>query len=265
MKRLTIFLLFNLIIGKAFSTAQVNDILIWNQDTLYLYESPLEQIPDISKKISDIKPASGGSSDCWRGYYAEWKLIGNELFLFNLYECNSNINLNHTIEKILGRKFKNGLLRANWVEGNVWCGYNLISDISFCLSCYNHEYNLIFNKGIKKSIQEFHPKPCDPLTLENMNDFFIENLDWDHLSLLKNRSFSITAYVFLDRNGRAYEVKITESSVPVYEGEFIRVIKLYPCISTVYFYKGKPDRRGIKIKIDIDEKKTKKYGFQLVQ
>lgn len=260
---MTIILLFNLIIGFAFSTPQINDILIWNQDTLYLYDSPLEQIPNISKKIDDIKHTEGGSTDCWRGYYAEWKLIRNELFLINLYECNSNININHLIEKILGRKFKKGLLRANWVDGNVWCGYNLISDNSYCLSCYNHEYNLIFNKGIKRDMQEFHPKLCDPLTLENIDDFIIENLDWDHLSLLKNKSFSITAYVCPDKNGRAYKVEIRKSSFPIYEGEFTRVIKLYPCIATTYFYKGKPTGRGREIKIDIDDKKTRKYGYQL--
>ena len=116
MKRIRAFVILILIVGKAFSTNQVKDILIYNNDTLFLYDSPLDQIQDISKRINDLNHyPTVESTDCWRGFYAEWRLINNELFLSKISRCNTDSCLNQVIQKVLGKKFINGLLKADWV------------------------------------------------------------------------------------------------------------------------------------------------------
>ncbi|MDL2303002.1 hypothetical protein LJC28_01265 [Dysgonomonas sp. OttesenSCG-928-D17] len=49
---ISLFFLFSL---QGFSTNQVKDYLILDNDTLYLYDSPLEQISNISSDIFELE------------------------------------------------------------------------------------------------------------------------------------------------------------------------------------------------------------------
>ena len=150
MKQFVIIVMFLLFSVKGFSTNQVEDYLIFNKDTLYFNDlpgyinSPLEQIDSIShyirKIILDYSGIETFNSGCWRGFYAEWKIIDNTLYLSKVFDCETSEVINTIIEKAIGRKFANGLLKADWVNGNFSCGKDLI----FALYLYEHRHNYKF-------------------------------------------------------------------------------------------------------------------------
>lgn len=138
---------------KGFSTHQTEDYVIIDKDTLYFNElqgyvdSPLEQIDSISEKIRknlnrDVEIMSSG---CWRGFYAEWKIIDNTLYLSKVFDCHTHELINDVVEKSLGRKFTDGLLEANWVNGTFSCGRDLI--YSLYLAVYKYNLKFVIKKG----------------------------------------------------------------------------------------------------------------------
>jgi len=81
MKRLFNILMVLFIPIAVYATGQEGDILIWNEDTLFIFSNPLELRDD----IDTLEPKLFGDQDagittaCWRGYVAEWTLIDNEI------------------------------------------------------------------------------------------------------------------------------------------------------------------------------------------
>jgi len=147
------FLLFSI---KGFSTVQQPDYLIFNKDTLYFNDlpnfisSPLEQIDSIShyikKLIADLSGIETINSGCWRGFYAEWKIIDNQLYLSKVFDCETHEVINKIVVKVLGRRFVNGLLKADWVNGSFGCGKDLVDH--FYLPVYRHNWKLLIENGI---------------------------------------------------------------------------------------------------------------------
>ena len=160
MKQFVIILIFLLFSVKGFSTQQVEDYLIFNKDTLYFYEfpdyinSPLEQIIITLGHIINPNVISSG---CWRGYYAEWKIIDSTLYLSKVFDCfTREVVKNNIVEKAIGRKFTNGLLKADWVNGNFSCGKVRI--LSLYISTYRHNFKFLIVNG--KIIKEEYYTSC---------------------------------------------------------------------------------------------------------
>lgn len=84
MKRLLL-LVFLLIVRllDSYATMQAPDIHIWNEDTLYLDKSPLEELSEVCKKIREEETFD--SSSCWNGFITEWIIIDDTLFLKNIF------------------------------------------------------------------------------------------------------------------------------------------------------------------------------------
>ena len=86
-KAFIIFVLF-MALGKLFSTAQTPDYLIQDQDTVPIFNNPLEQYFDqVGNRnlIGFINPC--GSTGCWRNYLAYWELKNDSLFLRKVTTC----------------------------------------------------------------------------------------------------------------------------------------------------------------------------------
>ncbi|MDL2262665.1 energy transducer TonB [Bacteroidales bacterium OttesenSCG-928-I21] len=168
MKKNLIILLFISFSIKGFSTYQIKDYLIYDNDTLYFNNcndlvSPLELIDSISFRIyeymCEYEEEFILSSDCWRGFFAEWKIIDSIIYLSNVFECGKRKKINHIIEKILGLKFTNELLKADWVNGTFWCGKNEnIENTSIYFSAYNYNCKLSFENGIIVDKEEYGQK-----------------------------------------------------------------------------------------------------------
>jgi len=73
---------------NVFGTAQVSDLLIYNNDTLGLYTNPLETY--YNKK--NPRPKNFGfigceNTACWRDYQAIWELKDGKLYLLEIRDC----------------------------------------------------------------------------------------------------------------------------------------------------------------------------------
>ena len=62
-------------------TAQSMEILVFNGESLSMASEPLSQY--FQKNNISIRPVFQNTS-CWRGYFGEWEIIGDKLFLTKL-------------------------------------------------------------------------------------------------------------------------------------------------------------------------------------
>lgn len=83
MKRLYIYILFLSVCFSAGATAQMGDVLICGKDTFTLFSNPLRLHPQYKNIIEQMfwRKSVSGSTACWRGYVAEWRLEKNKLYL----------------------------------------------------------------------------------------------------------------------------------------------------------------------------------------
>ena len=256
--RIILLILLNFIFIKSYSTNQVSDILISNKDTLELYESPLEEILEITTKLQSGENVIEMSSDCWRGYFAEWELIDNKLFLLKVSECNSGKSLNRKIEKILGRKFVNGKIFADWVNKTYWSGKNIVPEQTLYISIFEQEYKMNFKKGELINKSEFNFKPCKYKNNEKWTEFILTNLDWNKLPKLNEKSINISIYIEPNNKGEISDVIIEHSDDNRYNSEIINTIKKSPCM-TIYYNQGKVWEVGESINIKINKENFNKY------
>jgi len=259
MKRHITILILCLLSLEGFSTHQVEDYLIYNSDTLFFYDSPLEQIDSISWKIYQINKSGYISSDCHRGFYAEWKLIDSTLYLSKVFDCENDKVINYTIEKILNRKFDNGLLKADWVNGCLWCGNDIVWERTLYLSVYRHEIKLNIEKGKLLNINIYDFIPCDIVDEKQVNEFVIKNLDWTTLPPLDDKEIIIDTEITINRKGKVINVIVKKSNNDKYNIQIINILKQLPC-RTVFFREGKVlyDNKDW-ITINIDKESKEKY------
>jgi len=88
MRNIFIIILGILITSNVFGTAQIPDILIYNNDTISLYSNPLESFYN----EKNPRPKNFGidgcwSTACWRGYQATWQIIDKKLYLIEIADC----------------------------------------------------------------------------------------------------------------------------------------------------------------------------------
>ena len=86
MKRTIFNLLFLLIFINAFGTAQIPDILIFNGDTIPLFNCPLDYFPHNELLIPKSLFGSNGCfyTACWRNYVATWIIENEKLYLVQI-------------------------------------------------------------------------------------------------------------------------------------------------------------------------------------
>lgn len=245
-------------INQVKATNQVEDILYHGQDTLFLYDSPLEQVDSITAKIFELKKTIDYSSACWRGFRAEWKIIDNNLYLSNVYECHSDKKINRIIEKILGRKFENGLLKADWVNGDFWEGKDYVPEQTLYITVYKHEYKYDFTNGFLKSSKQIDYLPCEYSDKEQLTEFVIQHLDLTKLPDLDSISIRLSAYIQSDKTGEIVNIKIESSTDSKYNDIIKNALLELPCVP-VYFNRGKFWEVGETVYLKINGENIRKY------
>ena len=257
MKQSIIVLMFLLFSSNAFSTHQVEDYLIFDNDTLRFYgPPPLEQSNSIvSLNIKKYRGYDFLSTGCWRGFYVEWKIIDNTLYLSKIFDCATGNEVDN-IEKILDCKFTNGLLKADWVNGSFWCGNNLVVEKTLYLSVYRHERKLLFEKGKIIKMDEYNFIPCDYEDKNKLIDFVLQTFDWSKFTV--NSSLYFEAELVIDNSGKVKRVKILRSNNTNFENEIIKGLSQLPCWA-IYYREGEiyNDRDWISMEIRYD--RIKKY------
>jgi hypothetical protein len=217
-----------------FATHQTEDILIWNKDTFYLYDSPLDLIPDIRAKIFESQTTTIRIlSSCWRGYNAEWKIENNQLYLTNVFDAGGEKNLNKNIEKILNKKFVNGKIKADWVDSTFWCGKN-DTYLNPWFSIYEIEYKLYFSSGLLQSYELSKTNSC--IYYENkdsLNNFIYSNVNWDSIPEPISSGY-VSVSFSTDKEGKIIEIMGINTSEPYgLVKEALRIVGKLPCWKTV--------------------------------
>lgn len=105
-----------------YSTEQYPDLLIIGNDTIELKTFPLEEL---NFKIEPFQEGNiiNGSSACWRGYRATWKVIDNKLFLIEMVDIIKNRKkldiIKHFKKNNYIPKLINGLIYADWYSAEL--------------------------------------------------------------------------------------------------------------------------------------------------
>lgn len=124
MKRKITFIIFllNFSINFTNATIQIPDLLIIENDTLYLQSFPLE---DLKLKIRPFKYGDfySPSTACWRGYRAIWKIIDKKLYLMEIIKVDSTKESLNLVNYFIANKYSfmtiNGLIFADWFSANL--------------------------------------------------------------------------------------------------------------------------------------------------
>lgn len=120
MKQLLTFIFFISLTFSAFATEQETDLLIIENDTIYLKTFPLEK-SELEKRPFGNTRATAPSTACWRGYRAIWKIKDDKLYLEKIIPCYSDReNGEQNIMELFnsnGIDFEesDGMILADWV------------------------------------------------------------------------------------------------------------------------------------------------------
>lgn len=148
---------------KVLATAQVPDLMVIGKDTFLMHTNPLEIYLDSigNRDLPDFK--ADGSTACWRGYQALWKLEDDSLFLTKIQSCHRNEGDDlANLEKMFGDKFINGKVYAYWFTGLIVLPYGrLISYVHMGYGSTFSRYLLLeiskgqFQKALKLNNRQY--------------------------------------------------------------------------------------------------------------
>lgn len=220
---------------ECLATLQVSDFLIWNNDTLFLDKSPLEQLPEFCEKIREKEKIV--SSSCWNGFVAEWILIDSVLYLKNIYSYSTKKNYNKRLEKYLDKRFDSGLIQADWFTGEIYGKFGRHLHCMYYL-VYEKERRFDFQDGILKNVKNFDAKNIEySINEEKVEEYVYQNFNWEIFK--KEQKFRKFAFVFIDTDtlGELMTIKFETSAGSDIDKEVERVLQLIPNWG-IYYWNG---------------------------
>jgi hypothetical protein len=155
MKRLFGFLILLFVTIKCYSTAQVPDYLVIDNDTIAIFANPLEQYFEKLGNREIIGLKGCGSTACWRGYKAVWRLKNDSLFLTAITSCHSGdwcTDIRDAdLDLMFGDDYKNNCVFASWVSSDIMAPKGkLVQYIHMGYgSIYEENRYFTFSNGIK--------------------------------------------------------------------------------------------------------------------
>lgn len=219
-----------------FATFQTSDILLLNNDTLNLYKSPLENFPDVRNKI--FNEEDDINTDCEYGFFAEWVILNDTLYLQNIYNCQNGKKINQRLEKIMNRKFVDGRLKADWYTGELLGGYGrYLSCIYYVV--YEKERLFIINGGKLENIRYFDARNIEYSIDKNVvEEFVYKNFNWEIFNSKDEFNESVYVSLSADKAGNIESLNFENSSGSMIEKEVERVLRLIPNWGTYYWHAG---------------------------
>jgi len=259
------------IISFCFSTSsfsiQISDNIIWNNDTLPLLSNPLKSLinyDSVARYIFDKSTCI--SSKCRQGYYAEWQIIDEELYLNAIYSCcYYSDGIKSDLKKVFSKYFSNGKVKASWFTGNLFIGKEDVICLTYKFpeSIYRKEYKLIFEKGklVKHEIIDNSntKKSLFAADKDTLQGIIYRNINWDLFPDISTKSAKVTISLLADANGKVDSLRVVRGSGAIYDNEALRVAKLIPSWD-VYYIHGEFYPLSALITIQFTEANKKKYS-----
>ncbi len=253
-------------VSKAFATAQIPDILIYNGDTLSIFANPLEQLHN----IDTLRPKLFGNKKgcettaCWRGYQAEWTIIENQLFLKGIYSCCYHKDkIQADLKKLFGNKLIDGKVKADWVTADILSpqGKELYYVHMGYESLYEKEVIFQIEKGKlvrtkvfdnSKSRQSVYSQDSEKLLKH-----IYSNINWEELPT-QEKTVKVFVQFSANEHGAVDTVQVLRGFNEVFDREAIRVVKTIPEWD-VYYRLGKHERRVWNLPVIFSEENRDKY------
>jgi hypothetical protein len=132
---------------NSFATKQAGDLLIFNNDTIIIYQYPLDKFYN---KGDFYNPGffADLSTTCYRGYIAVWTIVDNKLYLKDIYDCNRDKKIN--IEIIGKQKDNQNLIFADWYDASFKINMKTKEEIILPWNIgrlFIHKVSIKINKG----------------------------------------------------------------------------------------------------------------------
>lgn len=260
MKRLYLLLILLVVAFKlSFSTPQVRDVLYWNGMTYYIYpfievekRFSNAQLNRLKKEVKDQIVSSN-----WRGYYYEFEIHGDSLFLISIKD-------NHE-KDITSYVFgSNDRIMLDDFSDTLYLGYGKsYYDEEFPTMIYESEMSVVFKNGIISWCENHKNKSkqsvFSPYSM-NFVEYIYSSIRWNDLdqTILEKKPQVYLEYS-TDSLGRIGDVIILRSSgYSEFDKEAIRVIAALPEFST-HFVCGKYLIHKYKLRVVFDKNKIPKY------
>lgn len=220
MKTTLTILLLLLGISPVYSTGQYPDYLIQGQDTVPIFNNPLEQYFEKvgNRELIDFENPCR-STACWRGYKAYWELKSDSLFLVNVTSCHDDCN--ESKDANLFAMFGKERPFASWYNGTLTVpkgelfsgsdmGYNAIFEFEDKLQIENgllKSKQQISNIELIEQIKLDNKLYAQIPTLKDTLFFYLnKNIDWEKIDDTDcdcSDSFILT----YDKNGKIKKVE----------------------------------------------------------
>jgi len=195
MKKIIGLLILVFLSEHCFSTGQVPDYLIIDNDTIAIFSNPLEQYFEKVGNREIIGLKTWGSTACWRGYKAIWRLKNDSLFLVAITSCHSFSDMRDAdLDLMFGENYKNNSVFASWFSGNIMApkgellqyvhmGYASVYEEEQYFTFENGKMTKIKTKSNKKLAKKvrFHKKEIEIAKQVQDTLFYYvkKNVNWD--------------------------------------------------------------------------------------
>ncbi|MDI9871381.1 hypothetical protein [Flectobacillus roseus] len=251
---------------KGFSSSQLPDLLIYKGDTIPIYANPLEQLYAKSSSRPNFfgSKQECTSTSCWRGYYAEWEIISNEIYLTGIFSCcEEHRETKADLKELFGNQCVNGKVKAVWVTDTfispqgkllhyVHMGYG---------SVYEKELEFQFKEGKLLGIKSYdNSKSRTSFYRANQKalmKFIDRKINWSILPKIKGEirvfvQFSANIHGLIDR------AEVIRGYNKDFDKEAIRVVKSIPQWDILYSH-GKFIRMNYILPIIFNSEKKGNY------
>ena len=252
-----------------FATGQAGDRLIWNGDTLKVFNNPL----NLRRDLNTLRPKlfgeeeGGWMTSCWRGYIAEWTIIDEEIYLTNIFSCTYfEDSIKSDLKLVFDTEYENGKVKATWITGKlkipkgklihyVHDGYQ---------SFYETELVLTFKNGLLTEQKEYdNSNSSKSVFTENQDslyNFIYTNINWSKIPDLKDEKVRVFISIQSSETTKPDSIVIIRKAEnETLNQEALRVFNLIPEWN-VYYRLGEVRRRRMSYAVIFDEQKRKKYA-----
>jgi hypothetical protein len=244
---------------KTFGTAQIPDILIYNGDTLSLFDCPLNYFPD--KELIQPKKLFGSSgcfyTACYRNYVATWTIEDNKLYLINIKNACYPTDMNYVkvssnsgtdtlgteyanLQTLFPDRIVNGRVTADWVNAKMISpkGKMLFYIHDGFMSIFEKEVEFTFENGTLIGTQEFDNSKTRiskyTQDKELLQKFVKDNIDYSILPK-QEKDVRVMVSIYSSTNeGKIDKVKILRGFNEVFDKEAERVVKSIPEWDVLY-------------------------------
>lgn len=244
---------------RAFGTAQIPDILIYNGDTLSLFDCPLEYFPDqgLFSPLRLFGSSGCFYTACYRNYVATWKIENNKLYLLSIrnacYPTDMKyVNISNKdgakipgteyadLQVIFQDRYADGRVFADWVNTKLISpkGKMLYYIHDGFLSIFEKELEFTIENGILVQVKEFdNSKTRVSKYTQNSDliiDFIQNNIDYSNLPKIENNVRVIVLVLGANDSGKIDKVKIIKGFNEAFDKEAERVVKSIPEWNVLY-------------------------------